>query len=146
MARVFIAAREKILKRPEALLSLKEIYVFDLYVRAGKVYSKIYRLHYRQLKDMLLEGNHGVVNGLEKAGNIRRPSVRPSRKRVAYCTRLRCGWLFYPVYMTLYPGSSTQNMLIYVFGGRDYTQFIKKTQAWKNKGGIKFLKVMDEQG
>ena len=48
-----VETRERIFQDPRAQVGSRETYAFDLYVRAGKAYSKIYRHHYQQLKRLL---------------------------------------------------------------------------------------------
>ena len=150
-----VETRERIFQDPRAQVGGRETYAFDLYVRAGRAYSKIYRHHYQQLKRLLsednrpswffLSGGYGIVNALEKARKYQATfnSGIAYQNRIPYTTPLwkpiltdACNAIFRKI----------NPEYIYVFGSRDYTQFIKETERWKRKDRIKIFESYGSSG
>jgi len=150
-----VETRERIFQDSRAQVGGRETYAFDLYVRAGKAYSKIYWHHYQQLKSLLLQenrlswfflsGGYGIVNALEKARKYQATFNRDIayKNRIPYTTPLwkpiltdACNAIFRKI----------NPEYIYVFGSRDYTQFIKETERWKRRDRIKIFESYGSPG
>jgi len=150
-----VKTREKIFQDSRAQVGTRETYAFDLYIRAGKAYSKIYEHYYQQLKRLILQdnclswfflsGGYGIVNALEKARKYQATFNRDIayKNRIPYTTPLwkliltdTCNAIF----------GKINPEYIYVFGSRDYTQFIKKTERWKRRDRIKIFESYGSSG
>jgi len=150
-----VETRERIFQDSRAQVGSRETYAFDLYVRAGKAYSKVYKHHYEQLKNLLLHdnrlswfflsGGYGIVNALEKARKYQATFNRSIayKNHILYTTPLwkpiltdACNAIFRKI----------NPEYIYVFGSRDYTQFIKGTERWKRRDRIKIFESHGSSG
>jgi len=150
-----VETRERIFQDLRAQVGSRETYAFDLYVRAGRAYSKIYRHHYQQLKRLLLQdnrlswfflsGGYGIVNALEKA----RKYQATFNKGIAYQNRIPYTTPLWKPILTDACNAIFRKInpeYIYVFGSRDYTQFIKETERWKRKDRIKIFESYGSSG
>jgi len=150
-----VETRERIFQDSRAQVGTRETYAFDLYVRAGKAYSKIYKHHYQQIRRMILQdncllwfflsGGYGIVNALEKARKYQATFNRSIayQNSIPYTTPLwkpiltdACNAIFEKI----------NPEYVYVFGSRDYTQFIKKTERWKIRNRIKIFESYGSSG
>jgi len=143
-----LALRRTIFSDSRAQVGENITYAFDLYVRAGKAYKDILRFNYHPIKDMLaksniiewffLSGGFGIIHALEKAHkyqatfnyNIARQRDIPYTVKIWDGTLVRiCDAIF----------SKLNPHWVYVFGSRDYTNFIKSTKYWKENERIRIF-------
>ncbi|MEM2914467.1 MAG: hypothetical protein QXH91_03575 [Candidatus Bathyarchaeia archaeon] len=155
LAKEIIKIREKIFQDPRARVGSRETYAFNLYIRAGKAYSKVYCRYYPQLKNMLLKGEklcwfflsggYGIINALEKARKYQASFNKnlAYKNGIPYTTPLwnpilkdACNSIF----------RKFEPQYVYVFGSRDYTQFIKDTERWRKKDHIKIFESIGQSG
>lgn len=134
--------RQQILRHPEACVGTRKTYAFDLYVKAGRAYRDLrVSSNYIKLKSMLLSngiewfflsGGYGIIHALEE-----------SRKyQATFDKNIACQNCI-PFTGDLWKGvlnlicddivSKFNPGRIYVFGSKDYTNFIQQTNFWKNK-------------
>ena len=150
-----VETRERIFQDSRAQVGTRETYAFDLYIRAGKAYSKIYRRHYQQLKRLLLQdnrlswfflsGGYGIVNALEKA----RKYQATFNRGIAYQNRIPYTIPLWKPILTDACNAIFRKIdpeYIYVFGSCDYTQFIKETERWKRRDRIKIFESYGSSG
>jgi cytoplasmic iron level regulating protein YaaA (DUF328/UPF0246 family) len=146
--------RERIFQDPRACVGTKTTYAFDLYIRAGNAYRDLRKNNYQRLKSMLissndvewffLSGGYGIIHALEPAKKYR----ATFNKSIAYQKKI-------PFTANLWNGALTSicnNIVtkfdpewIYVFGSRDYTNFVKQTNFWRTKN-IKMLESTGSSG
>lgn len=155
LAERLLRIREEIFRKPEAMFGSRETYAFDLYVRAGKAYSKTYLQYYWQLKDVLircdyiywffLSGGYGIINALEKAKKYQASFNKniAYQKGIPYTTPL---WdpILPSICDSIFRKLNPEH--VYVFGSRDYTRFIERTQRWREGGQIKIFKSFGQAG
>ena len=155
LADKLIKTRNRVLKDPRAQLGSKETYAFDLYVRAGKAYTHIYRYLYKRLRNTLLEdhqitclflsGGYGIIHALEKARKYQATFNQSTAysNGIPYTTPL-----WHPI-LTEVCSSIFRKLnpeYVYVFGSRDYTQFVKGTERWKRRDNIKIFESYGSSG
>jgi len=150
-----VETRERIFQDSRAQVGTRETYAFDLYVRAGKAYSEIYKLHYQQIRGLVfqdnclswffLSGGYGIENALEKARKYQATFNRgiAYQNHIPYTTPLwkpiltdACNAIF----------EKLNPEYVYVFGSRDYTQFIKETERWEIRNRIKIFESYGSSG
>ena len=147
--------REKIFSDPKSRVRNRFTYAFDLYVRAGKAYRDLYRKYYQKIKNLLLEGSsiewfflsggYGIIHSFEKAHyyqatfnyNIAR------QKKIPYTGKM---WkkilpkILDDIFSFLSPDWT------FVFGSKDYTQFIKCTTFWNRQNNVKIFESTGSVG
>lgn len=137
--------REDIFKNPKAKVGFKRTCAFDLYVRTGKAYKSLDDNCYCEVKKALIEkqgiewfflsGGYGLVHALEETRTYQATFnyTIACQKDIPYTATL---------WKALLPAicdSAISRLTpehVYVFGSRDYTEFIKKTNAWKQNERI----------
>ena len=147
--------RESIFGDPRASRGQKITYAFDLYVRAGKAYKDLLKNNYYRLKERLLRrndiewfflsGGYGIIHALEKARKYQATFNRSIayQKDIPYTAGMWNGVLT-PICDAVF--SDFHTGLVYVFGSRDYTQFVKKTDYWKRSNNIKTFESTGSAG
>jgi cytoplasmic iron level regulating protein YaaA (DUF328/UPF0246 family) len=147
--------RESIFQDPRARIGQKTTYAFDLYVRAGTAYKDLLKNNYHQLKERLLRrddiewfflsGGYGIIHALEKARKYQATFNRSiaCQKDIPYTKEtwnsvltLICEAIF----------SKFCPDWVYVFGSRDYTQFVKSTNYWKRSSNITMFESTGSAG
>lgn len=136
-------------------LGNKNTYAFDLYVRAGNAYKEILKKNYNRLRSHLfhpnkiewffLSGGYGIIHALEEAKKYQATFTRS----IAYQNNIP------------YTGTVWKDVLppicdaiigklkpdwVYVFGSRNYTEFIKKTNFWREAENIKMFERTGSDG
>jgi len=150
-----IETRKTIFSDPRAKLGNSETYAFDLYVRAGKAYSLVFNKYYYQVKRMLVEdsallwffisGGYGIINALEKA----RKYQATFNRSIAYQKKIPFATNLWKPILTEICDNILQKFRpewVYVFGSRDYTNFIKNTSYWERKENIKIFESRGSSG
>jgi cytoplasmic iron level regulating protein YaaA (DUF328/UPF0246 family) len=132
--------REHIFRDPTADIGTKITYAFDLYVRAGKVYKDLRKNSYQRLKSMLISGNdiewfflsggYGIINALEAAKKYQATFNKSIayQKKIPFTTS-RWGDTLPSICDSIV--SKFKPEWVYVFGSKDYTNFIKQTHFWQ---------------
>jgi cytoplasmic iron level regulating protein YaaA (DUF328/UPF0246 family) len=145
MISALFESREQVFQNPKAKLGFKRAYAFDIYVRTGRAYKDLNIKYYDVIKKALvggqgiewffLSGGFGIIHALEEAWKYQATFNRTiaSQNDIPFTANL---------WKTLLPAlcdsaiSRLSPEWIYVFGSRDYTKFIKKTNAWKQSVNI----------
>ena len=147
------STRERIFQDPRANVGKKTTYAFDLYARAGNAYRDLRGFNYQRSKNTLLSGEigwfflsggYGIVHGLEPAHKY---SVTFNRsiayqKRIPFTTPLWKNTLPTIIEAII---SDLEPQWTYVFGSRDYTDFVKQTDSWK-RGKVKLFESTGSSG
>jgi len=138
LLRELLKVRNEILSRPGAKRGNRETYAFDLYVQTGRMYKRVYEHYYRKMKQVLLDpgtpvqwfflsGAYGIIHALEPALSYQATFSRSiaSQNHIPFTGKLWqralpeiCGHV-----IGRYPGCK-----VYVFGSRDYTEFLKHSR------------------
>jgi len=131
--------RKRIFQDPRSRVGTKTTYAFDLYVRAGNAYRDVREDNYQRLKSAIISsdiewffisGGYGIVHALEVAKRYQATFNRSIayQKKIPFTADL---------WGTTLPSlcdaivSKFNPEWVYVFGSRDYTSFIKRTDFWK---------------
>jgi len=150
----FMAMRESILSRPTSQLGSRRTLAFDLYVRKGRAYSKLLKENYVTAQKILfdnevqwffLSGGYGIINALEEAKKYQ-ASFNYNIARSNNITFTAREWKPFlpPILDGIIENYSPQR--VYVFGSRDYTDFIKLSENWENDDVIKILESTGSAG
>lgn len=146
--------RNNIFQDTRTCIGTKTTYAFDLYIRAGYAYRDLKKNNYQKLKSMLisdsniewffLSGGYGIIHALE-AGKKYQATFS---KSIAYKKKI-------PFTANSWNGALTSicdaivakfdPQWIYVFGSRDYTNFLKQTVFWRTKN-VKMLESTGRSG
>jgi len=150
-----VNTRERILSDPRAGVGKATTYAFDLNVRFGKAYKDLFFSHYDRLKSLLLSGGgvewfflsggYGIVHALEKVRSYQATFIRS----VAYQKKIPfTGSMWKSVLPSVCDSilSRFRSDWVYVFGSRDYTQFIKETSFWKKANNVKMFESTGSAG
>jgi len=141
--------RKRILENPKAYLGNKETYAFDLYTLAGNAYKviresgalqkiKALLISKNDIQWFFLSGGYGIIHALEAAKKYQATFSQgiAYKKGIPYTTNLWrsslpsiCDTIF----------SKFQPEWVYVFGSRDYADFVKRTDFWREKSNIKMF-------
>ena len=147
--------RESIFEDPRARTGQKITYAFDLYVRTGKAYKDLLRNSYCRLKERLLRrnviewfflsGGYGIIHALEKARKYQATFNQSIayQKGIPYTTGL---WNIVLTSICEAIFSKFRSEWVYVFGSKDYTRFVKKTDYWKRSNNIKTFESTGSAG
>jgi len=147
--------RRIVLENPKACIGNKETYAFDLYTLAGNVYRVIRESGRQRIKSLLisnndiqwffLSGGYGIIHALEIAKKYQATFSQgiAYQKGIPYTANLWrsslssiCDAVF----------SKFQPEWVYVFGSRDYTDFVKRTDFWRTKSNIKMFESTGSSG
>lgn len=147
--------RESIFENPRTCTGQKITHAFDLYVRTGKAYKDLLKNNYHRLKEKLLRrngiewfflsGGYGIIHALEKARKYQATFNQSIayQKSIPYTAGLWdsvltsiCDAIF----------SKFRSGRVYVFGSKDYTRFVKKTDYWKRSNNIKTFESTGSAG
>lgn len=150
------SVRETIFEKKKAEVGEKKTYAFDLYGRKGYAYKDLRESsNHRKLKSDLassdkidwffLSGGYGIVNALEPAKKYQATFNRSIsyKNDIPYTTNLWEGIL--PKICDSIISSISPDW-VYVFGSRDYTSFIKKTNFWEEKESIRMFESYGSAG
>jgi len=147
--------RDRIFQDPQAQVGTKITTAFDLYVRAGKAYKKLWENNYKRLKSQLfssqdiewffLSGGYGIIHALEEAKRYQATFNRniSYQKGIPYTANL------WRKILPLICESIIKKFnpeWIYVFGSRDYTVFIKQTDFWRQMNNVKIIESTGSAG
>jgi len=150
-----LSTRERLLLDPRARLGTKTSYALDLYGTAGRAYKKLLEYNYPRLKSMLLSsdsvewfflsGGYGIIHALEKA----RKYQATFAQSIAYQNKIPyTGKLWAPLLTQI-----CDNILlkfrpdfVYIFGNRDYTDFIKQTSFWRTEDNVRMFESTGSSG
>lgn len=143
-----LSTRERIFRDPRASVGTKTSYALDLYGRTGRAYRHLLEHNYPRLKSMLLSsdsvewfflsGGYGVVHALEEA----RRYQATFNQSIAYQNKIPyTAKLWKPLLSSICDCILARFSpdFVYVFGGRDYTEFIKQTSFWKTKDNVRMF-------
>lgn len=148
LANQIIAIRNKILHDPQARAGNRETLAFDLYVRAGKAYSKIFRSYYLLLKPLVLKndqifwfflsGGYGIVHALERVVKYQATFNKNFARKdgILYTVPIWENVLREACNAVI---SKINPEYVYVFGSGDYTRFIKSVERWKYRDRVKIF-------
>ena len=150
----FMAMRDSIMSRPPSQLGSKRTLAFDLYVRKGRAYSTLLKDNYVTAKRILFEnevqwfflsGGYGIINALEEAMKYQ-ASFNYNIARSNKITFTAREWkpLLPSICDAIIENYSPKR--VYVFGSRDYTDFIKLSETWENDDVIKILESTGSAG
>lgn len=137
--------RENIFQNPKAKVGFKRTCAFNLYVRTGKAYKGLNDNYYFEMKKALIErrgiewfflsGGFGLVHALEEA----RTYQATFNYTIAHQNDIPYTATLWKALLPAICDSAISRLTpehVYVFGSRDYTEFIKKTNAWKQNKNI----------
>jgi len=146
--------RQGIFQNPRASVGVRITYAFDLYVNAGNAYKNLRACNYLKLKAMLLSneiewfflsGGYGIIHASEEARKYQATfNANIARQKNIPLT----GNLWSNVLPSICDDivSKFNPRWIYVFGGRDYTKFIKQTNFWKIRVNVKMFESTGRPG
>jgi len=147
--------RERIFRDPRASVGVKTSYALDLYSRAGRAYKNLLEHNYRGLKSMLLSsdsvewfflsGGYGIIHALEKARKYQATFSRG----IAYQNNIPYTGKIWAPLLTRICDSVLLKFhpdFVYVFGNRDYTEFIRQTSYWKTKDNVRMFENTGSAG
>ena len=156
MSSKLLAIRERVLSDPRAKLGSKETYAFDLYVRAGNAYKDLFKSYnYIKVKEILLNngevewffisGGYGIIHALEEARSYQATFNKQLARRlnIPYTKEVWRGFIplaYDEIFTKLRPS------WVYVFGSKDYTDFIKETRYWREQGNVKVFESTGTAG
>lgn len=147
--------RESIFSDPRTNVGDKVTYAFDLYIRAGRAYRHLFKNNYDRLKTILLQSNvvewfflsggYGVIHAFERAQryqatfnyNIAR------QKRIPHTAKL---WNNVLIEICDAIFSNFNAQMVYVFGSRDYTHFVKNTHYWRQSENMRIFESAGSSG
>ena len=148
--------RKRILENPKAYLGNKETYAFDLYTLAGNAYKviresgalqkiKALLISKNDIQWFFLSGGYGIIHALEVAKKYQATFSQgiAYQKGIPYTANLWRGSLP-SICDAIF--SKFQPEWVYVFGGRDYTDFVKRTDFWREKSNIKMFESTGSSG
>lgn len=150
-----IGTRDKIFADSRACLGRNFTYAYDLYIRAGRAYTELYRTNYERVKNILLKGDnvkwfflsggYGVINALEATRSYQATFNRSIsyQKRIPFTASL---WAPIIPHICDSIFQKFQPEYVYIFGSKDYTRFIKNTNFWKTKDNIKIFESTGSAG
>jgi hypothetical protein len=124
-------------------------------VRAGRAYKDLFEHNYQRVKSRLLlsdgiewfflSGGYGIIHALEEA----RKYQATFNKGIAYQNKVPfTAGLWNGVLVSICDAviSKLCPEWIYVFGSRDYIQFIKQTDFWKKGANVKIFESTGSAG
>lgn len=142
--------RENIFQDPRTRVGTRATYAFDLYVKAGNAYRDLRKNNYQRLKSEVISGNvewfflsggYGIIHALEAAKRYQATFNRS----IAYQNKIPYTKNLWKTTLTSLCDaiiSKFDPKWIYIFGSRDYTNFIKQTNSWKTKN----VKILESTG
>ena len=128
-----LTTRERIFRDPRACLGTEKTYAFDLYVNAGSAYRAIRRKRYPQIKSFLLNtndvewfflsGGYGIIDAFEEAQSYQASFnyTIAHQNDIPYTAKI-WGQSLTAICNAIF--ARFNPTAIYVFGSKDYTQFI----------------------
>ncbi|RLI68203.1 MAG: hypothetical protein DRP02_13075 [Candidatus Gerdarchaeota archaeon] len=137
---MLISLRKTVFSDPRARVGKNVTYAFDLYVRKGRAYKDLFKHNYDRIKELLVESNivewfflsggFGIIHALEKAHRYQATFNYniAHQRNIPYTAKIWNGTL---VKICDHIFSKFTPTWVYVFGSKDYTDFIKRTQYWK---------------
>ena len=145
---MLVSLRKTVFSDPRTKVGKNMTYAFDLYVRKGRAYKELFKHNYNRIKELLIEskivewfflsGGFGIIHALEKAHKYQATFNYniAYQKNIPYTAKI---WNDTLVKICDHIFSKFTPTWVYVFGSRDYTDFIKRTQYWKNSEKIKIF-------
>jgi len=147
--------REHIFSDSRANTGTRITYAFDLYVNAGKAYRELRNGNYQRIKARLItsneiewfffSGGYGITHALEKA----RKYQATFNATIAHKKNIPLTTSFWKDVLPLACDSIVSKFTpewTYVFGSKDYTNFIKQTQFWKTKNNVRMFESTGQAG
>jgi len=147
--------REYIFRDSRVDVGTKVTYAFDLYVNAGNAYKDLKKNSYQKLKSILLStneiewfflsGGYGIIHALERAKKYQATFNR----NIANKNNIRFTADLWKDVLPLICDSVVFKFnpeWIYVFGSKDYTNFIKQAQFWKSRKNVKMFESTGQNG
>lgn len=147
--------RKTIFLDPRANVGKSVTYALDLYVRKGRAYKELFRHNYNRIKELLVEskivewfflsGGFGIIHALERAHKYQATFNYnvAYQKKIPYTAKI---WNATLVKICDHILSKFRPTLVYVFGSKDYTNFIKRTRYWKKAEKIKIFESTGTSG
>ena len=150
-----VDTREDIFKDPKACVGNRTTYAFGLYRKGRAYHDLLEKDNHARMKERLLSGDnvqwfflsggYGVIHALEKA----RKYEATFSRNIAYKNKI-------PFTANIWEETLVQicddvvrrfsPSQIYVFGSRDYTCFIKKTNFWSSSDKVKMFESTGNSG
>lgn len=146
--------RERIFQDSRARVGTKTTYAFDLYIRAGNAYRDLKANNYQRLKSLLtssnniewffLSGGYGIIHALEAARRYQATFHRniAYQKKIPFTANM---WKDALTSICDAIVAKSDPEWVYVFGSRDYTNFVKHTNFWRTKE-VKMLESTGSSG
>jgi cytoplasmic iron level regulating protein YaaA (DUF328/UPF0246 family) len=155
LASKLLSIRDLIFADPRAKFGVRSTYAFDLYVQAGRAYNRLFKRNYVRTKQYLqtthaaewffLSGGYGIIHALEAAFQYQASfNYHIARQNnIPYTTKY---WkdVLPDLCEAIFRRFSAHR--IYVFGSRDYTNFIKNTRSWKESNNIQIFESTGSSG
>ncbi len=146
--------RKKIFEDSRANFGKNLTYAFDLYVNTGYAYKKLKHNHYKKIKSLLLSkklawyflsGGYGIIHALEPAKKYQATFNRTIsyKNTIPYTTNLWKKSLPKIIDQII---AQKNPKHFYTFGSQDYTQYVKLTNFWKNRGNTSGYKIFESTG
>lgn len=147
--------RERVLQDSWARFGKNTTYAFDLYVRAGKAYKALFENNYDRVKSRILSspdiewffisGGYGIIHSLEEARSYQATFNRTIARQnnipfTANMWKSTLPLILDHIFLKLSP------VWTYVFGSRDYTEFVKQTNFWNTRINVKMFESTGSSG
>jgi cytoplasmic iron level regulating protein YaaA (DUF328/UPF0246 family) len=150
-----INIRKDVFSDPKAQVGKNTTYAFDLYVRAGNAYKDIFKCNYNSLRDALirsnaikwffLSGGYGIIHALEKAHKYQATfNYNIAQQRGILYTAKLWNTILSKICDAIF--SAFKPSMVYVFGSKDYTHFVKETEYWMINRRIKIFESTGSSG
>ena len=152
---MLVNLRKIVFSDPRADVGKNVTYAFDLYVRKGRAYKDLFKHNYSRIKELLVEsdivewfflsGGFGIIHALEKAHRYQATFNYniAHQRNIPYTGKIWNGTL---VKICDHIFSKFTPTWVYVFGSRDYTNFIRRTRYWKKSEKIKIFESTGTSG
>jgi len=124
-------------------------------VRTGLAYKHLLESNYSQLKNALLSsdciewfilsGGYGIVHALEEA----RKYQATFNQTIAYKNGIPCTAKLWRPFLPLMCDRIITRFhpdFVYVFGSRDYTEFLKQTSFWNTRDNVRMFESTGSSG
>jgi cytoplasmic iron level regulating protein YaaA (DUF328/UPF0246 family) len=147
--------RRQIFQDPRINAGKKVTHAFDLYINAGRAYKDLKQHNYKKTKSMLLSdnkiewfflsGGFGIIHALEEAKKYQATfnSTIANKNNIPFTIH------FWKNLLPLICDSVVARFnpeWIYVFGSKDYTNFVKQTHFWRTRNDVKIFESTGRNG
>ncbi len=150
----FLDVRKLVFSDPRAGLGSRITYTFDLYVRKGRAYGRLLLTHYAEIRKIIMEkkiewfflsGGYGIIHALEEARKYQATfNYNIARnKNIPYTKKMWAEVLPLVIDHIL---KNFDPEFVYVFGSRDYTQFVKETGYYITYDNIRIFESRGSSG